>query len=99
MNIKKVWVDPVWSKVISGGILALIATAYASVHWWALLSAASAQAWSCIVGGVTTPRWLFWVLVLLTAGTIIVLALALIDSKSETDVHWSTYTEDKFLEI
>jgi membrane protein implicated in regulation of membrane protease activity len=46
----------VWSKVIAGVILAILAAIWAAVHfdWWS----AFAATWP-------VPRWLFWLLVLL----------------------------------
>lgn len=99
MNLQKIWADPVWSKVISGGILALVAAIYASAHWWTVLSAALIKSWSYAGEDVATPRWAYWVLLLWAVGTIIVLALALIASTGETEAHWNTYKEDEFFNL
>ena len=50
--LKRIWNDPVWSKVIAAGILALLATIWAGVHfdWWpTLLSAYRVPLWLLVL--------------------------------------------------
>lgn len=55
--LKKIWHDPVWSKVIATGIIALFGTIWAGVHFdW----------WSSLLSTYLTPVWLLFLLIALT---------------------------------
>lgn len=97
MSIKTIWADPVWSKVIAVGIVALLTAAYASTHWWAQVSSFAGMAWNYAVADATMPRWLVALLALWSAATVILLGVVVIDSKRETVAPWTSYNEDMFL--
>ena len=99
MNLKKVWSDPVWSKVISGGILFAIGAIYSSVHWWGQVHTALTAAWLFAIADVPVPRWFFWILVLcVVLGIALVGALILTKSQEIPDERLN-YKEDDFLNL
>ena len=98
--LKKLWNDPVWSKVIAGAILAvgtLLGTYF--LDWWPTIGRFAKDAYNFALSPTSLLNWIIGVLGLLAAPTIIGL-LAIIwqkifpSSSSATD--WRNYTTDKF---
>lgn len=102
MMLKRIWNDPVGSKVISWAIcLALAAMAvYASVHWWGPLSTAIAQTWRYIVADSVVPRWLLGFLLFWLVGTVILGAVVLVSVLKKPEPLTSlSYKEDEFFKL
>lgn len=99
MGVKKIWGDPVWSKVISNTIWFIMAAAgaHAVAHWWKPVSTALIHFWDYLAADAAVPRWLFWLLVLGVVGTV-VRAGAIAFSRSSAEA-WRSYTEDEFHSI
>lgn len=90
-----VWKDPVWSKVISVGALALLASVPV-YHWWQQVLIA----WQYVIADTTVPRWLFWFLVLWVASTIVVAIAILVSANRQPEpVTWRSYNEDEFFNL
>jgi hypothetical protein len=74
---KKLWHDPVWSKVIAGVILAGGATAATSYfRWWDAVGRFVAQLWGYVVSRTPTPNWLLAGLTLLAVPTLLLVGRA-----------------------
>ena len=98
--LKKLWNDPVWSKVIAGAILAvgaLLGTYF--LNWWPTIGRFAKDAYNFGLSPTSLSNWIIGVLGLLAIPTIIAL-FALIwqkifpSSSSHTD--WRNYTTDTF---
>lgn len=100
--LKKVWGDPVWSAVISTGIIsAIVATfAYMSgyvstiVGWFGIL-------WAFILASSSVPNWMLGIGVLLAFATvtrIVVLAWSSVDEGPALP-GWRSYKRDSFFGV
>lgn len=94
---KKVWTDPVWSKVIAAGILAcagILITYFAG--WWPAIVSRCSGFVSLLQGKMEIPNWLFALLLLcalvVLAGTLVVVWAVAFPSKSTAS--FVNYTED-----
>jgi hypothetical protein len=109
---KKVWHDPVWSKVISGLILSALAWAGIHFGWWTVVSkvARSAARWvfALLTGTSPIPHWLIGLagFMVLLAFVILGLAVAATHSGSESAFAriippppWLSYTTDTFYKV
>lgn len=97
---KKVWTDPVWSKVISAGILAAIALVGSYLlNWWPAIGQYLAQGLAFARTESQIPNWLTGLLAVLSLPTLLVmLALAwhfVLTAKADAP-SWQTYTSDNF---
>jgi hypothetical protein len=100
VNFKKVWGDPVWSKVISVGIIFLISTLFASVNWWTEIRSALSAGLSFLTQDVPTPRWFFWLLVIGVAVGISTWGAVLLSIKKDRPmVDPTSYKKDVFFGI
>jgi hypothetical protein len=112
--LKKMWNDPVWSKVIAAGILALIGVITAWLfkwNWWSPTWHAVQAVYCYFRGEITVKRWLFWLLA--TASGILVVSiialLVVLFSQSRTQPSsirsvplvnaWLLYKQDTFYDI
>lgn len=101
--LKKLWNDPVWSKVIAGAILAvgaLLGTYF--LDWWPSIGRFAKDAYNFAVSPTSLSNWVIGVLGLLATLTIIVL-LALIWQKifpsSSSTADWWNYRVDTFFDL
>ncbi|MEX2260089.1 MAG: hypothetical protein WD672_15410 [Woeseia sp.] len=79
--LKRLWADPVWSKVIAAGIIAASGAAVAYVMGlWPSICSGLAASWRWL--GVTTPTW-NWLLLILGAATVF-LVYAILNSYWQT---------------
>jgi hypothetical protein len=108
--LKKLWHDPVWSKVIAGIILAFGAVAIAYVLDLGPTIIRSLREWSQVLGASTpVPNWLLVVLALLALPVIIVLIIVLlpavpilgsaiqVSGAGSASPSWRAYTSDDFI--
>jgi hypothetical protein len=105
---KKVWHDPVGSKVIGSAIYAAVAGAAVwlayRLHWlpgWMTRTAATVwrNAWAFLLASSAVQHWLLILLVLLSVPTILLaayLAWTLIFPEKATGPDWTSYTTDSF---
>jgi hypothetical protein len=99
-TLAKLWHDPVWSKVISGAILAGAAAVVAYLlDWWPAIRRVVELGYEFIVSRTATPNWLLGALVLLTVPTVIILAAMLwarVFPSRSSPASWTGYTTDLF---
>jgi hypothetical protein len=93
---KKIWHDPVWSKVISAAIIAAVAAAYAYYKGWlpAVLHRI-VSGWIYVISPIAIPRWLLVALVLLGLYAVLITVKALLPQKP-AGPNWTSYTTDSF---
>jgi hypothetical protein len=70
--LKKIWVDPVWSKVIANGIWAaggiiLVAVVTYVVGWWPDIATLFSETISLAGASTTVPNWLLMLICVLAA--------------------------------
>jgi hypothetical protein len=97
--LKKIWKDPVWSKVIAAGIIAIIAAVSSYLlGWWAGIISQLRMLWYFIKSSTPLPNWLIAILIIGTITALVILAIVLkaIIFKINTS---TTYKEDKFFDI
>lgn len=82
--LQKLWHDPVWSKVISGGILAAIS--YSFYHWWPAIRAGVKWGQGPISESVSLPNWLVALLVLITLFQVVSIMQGRRQSSSRTSI-------------
>lgn len=95
---KKLWHDPVWSKVIAGVILALGATVAAYfLDWWPSIRVAIRNSIAFAFDSTLTSNWLLLLLVLLALPTLILIGAIAWQSVSPSKARsptWQNYTTD-----
>jgi hypothetical protein len=97
--IKNVWKDPVWSKVIATGILALIGSVSAYfLDWWPSIKGSVNDSIEFINATTAVSNWLLGIMALCTIAIALVLALMLKDAflPESQRVNWQDYTSDNF---
>ncbi|WFC62625.1 hypothetical protein EWH21_13155 [Pseudomonas sp. REST10] len=97
--LKKIWSDPVWSKVISSVILAaLSALAVYLLDWAPRLGGMASSAWTYMLSDVVLPRWGVAVLGLLALPTFVFAgALLWVNRPSQASTsRWTDYRTDRF---
>jgi hypothetical protein len=78
--LKAAWADPVWSKVIAGGILAALgAVGVSFAGWWPSVGRALADFWFWLA---TTSRTANWLLLLMGLAVAILLAQLVVKVKA-----------------
>lgn len=101
--LKKIWHDPVWSKVIAAGVLGLLG--WLTYRWrlWAALRDEIVAAWTFL--GSTSPVR-HWVLGLLTvvmmvavATAVLILWIVLSGRSRPPAPDWRAYTTDVFYDL
>ncbi len=94
--LTKLWKDPVWSKVIATGIIALIAViATYILDLWPDIQSIIKILWDLITSSTKTPNWLL----ALMAAPCILFASDLISKfkyKESESLSFTDYTEDEF---
>lgn len=100
MMFKKLWHDPVWSKVIAGVILAVGATvATYFLNWWSVIGEFVSQCITFALASTSTPNWFLFVLVLLALPVVILFGVRVwekIFPSQSSPPSWRTYTTDFF---
>jgi hypothetical protein len=106
VTLKKLWHDPVWSKVIGGLITAaLLAIAGWVVHrenWWPVVWRGVVTAWSFIFSTTPIRHWVLGLLiiaVLLLVVILIFLAVILLRARKQNSPDWQSYTSDSFYDL
>lgn len=97
--LTKLWKDPVWSKVISAGILAIIGAAGTYfLNWWPIIKNAGSSFFAFLGKSTQIANWLIGVMALSTLLVVIVgfilLRIALYPTKQEAS--WTNYKSDTF---
>jgi hypothetical protein len=96
----KVWNDPVWSKVIAGVILTVLAVIGTRLlNWWPTIGRFINSVWGFISSATVVPNWLLGLLCLLSLPMILLICV-LVWSKFHPSQNkgpdWHTYTSDIF---
>lgn len=100
-DMKDIWKDPVWSKVIAAAILAIGAGILATLRgWWPVIGEAIVQAWHWLGESSSYPNWLL-ILLWLALGAVLFLAGIIVVANLKSDSgaqpqHWKSYTTDEF---
>jgi len=103
--LKRIWNDPVWSKVVAGLILAGLASAAAYfLNWWPSIRRTLMLGWRSVFQTTTVPNWLLGLFVILALPVLALAAwiiLSLATSKVSRDDRsargdWRSYTTDEF---
>lgn len=100
--LKKIWNDPVWSKVIAAGILALIAVITTYLDWWPNIWTFLSNSLAFIKAYSLVPNWLLAIFGLLAIPTIVLITFfmySLLKPNSQNTPDWKTYTSDTFFGI
>jgi hypothetical protein len=98
--LKKLWHDPVWSKVIAGVILAigaLFGTYF--LDWWPAIGHFTTKSYKYALSSTPIPNWAIGILVLLALPTIffvLVMVWQRMSPSSPNTPDWRNYTTDKF---
>lgn len=97
----KTWKDPVWSKVISYGIIGVIGIISGYIMGWlpfikSLLLDGFSTIWKYISSSTLTPNWLLIVLGVITTLFIVLIAILVISSFKRSSVNYTEYTSDNF---
>lgn len=96
---KKIWDDPVWSKVIAGVILAIgaVITAYV-LDWWATIGRWANKGWGFLFESTSIVNWLF---VVMAGCSLLVVLLAitfcwsaLLGNEKNPTRNWRDYRTD-----
>jgi len=98
--INKVWKDPVWSKVIATGILAiLVSVGTYFLDFWPSIKVALNNSWSFIFSSTYVPNWLVGIMTLLCVLFIYAILIELKGNppKEELEKTFKYYTKDSFL--
>jgi hypothetical protein len=100
---KKIWTDPVWSKVISAAILGIVGLAGSYVlNWWPAIGAWLAGALAFSASQSLVPHWAIGLVVLLALPTVLLVLIAAwgrIFPGSDEKPNPLTYTSDVFFGI
>ena len=99
----RLWRDPVWSKVIAAGLLAVIAVAWTSVKGaWPAVGRAAVSAWAWVGSASQVANWLLVILWLLAGIAVAGIAVVIWESftrgaDKSTGSSWRNYKTDHFL--
>lgn len=98
--LKKLWNDPVWSKVIAAVILAvaaLLGTYF--LNWWSTISRKVIDAYNFALSPTPLSNWGIGVLSLLATSTIIGLLARIWQKIFPPSSHWQNYITDTFFAL
>ena len=103
--LKKLWHDPVWSKVIAAGILTGAAWLSYRLDWWPALRRGIEVAWVFLLASSPVRHWVFGLLVL-AALFAVLLGIVVISSLMPSNSNqgqlvslgpdWHSYQSDSF---
>jgi hypothetical protein len=98
--LKTLWNDPVWSKVISAGILAAVASggSYA-LNWWPTIGGYATQLFMLAIAPSLIANWILVLLVLLALPMLLLIIVAAwqwIRPAKQSQPSWKTYLSDEF---
>ena len=113
MKLKKLWHDPVWSKIIAAAIISLPAAAWAEYkNWWPSIwqgiAAGMATAWNYLLATTPVRHWLLGALVLSAVLFVILLTSVAASLRPGKDPYgklvsfaadWHSYTSDDFFNL
>lgn len=98
--IKKVWNDPVWSKVIATAIVAVVGVvASFAWGWWPPIGRTIAQAYDYLGSSTEVSNWLILVLALLALFAVAFISVLVWIRFAPTTADaptWKDYTKDEF---
>lgn len=99
--LKRIWNDPVWSKVISAAILLGAGWVTHRLNWWpGWMTRKIASVWAYLVSRVGVPLWLLALLILVATIAVLFAAFLLWVSLSarrhDVAEPWRSYTSDLF---
>ncbi len=106
--LKKLWNDPVGSKVIAAAIVGLAGIALVSYrHWWSVIWLGITDAHAYLVSTTPVRHWVFGVLVLLSAMFVLLIISLAVSAYQPTrnpydnlliriGPDWASYTSDNF---
>ncbi|NEV65288.1 hypothetical protein [Thiorhodococcus minor] len=96
---RKIWKDPVWSKVIAVGVLALISliASYFSGVWPFIYSTLS-QAWYFLLASTSVSNWLLGIMIVpfFLLGYALLIAFKEWLFGIESELNFKDYTKDNF---
>ncbi len=98
---KRIWHDPVWSKVIAWAICgaALITGSYFA-GWWHDIAQEFQFLISVLFASSLTPNWVLGILSLLSLCTLVIFGLVIYSALFKSNVEGSeSYTSDEFFEL
>lgn len=97
---KKLWHDPVWSKVIAGIILGLGALGLAHfLNWWPALGRQITSGHEFLLSSNQVQNWVVILLAVLSLPTILLACYIVFEKlfpSSSTETHWRNYRMDNF---
>lgn len=97
--LKKLWDDPVWSKVIAGTILsvgALIVSYF--LDWWPRIGRFANNVYDFAFLSTTLSNWVIGILGILAAPTVIVVVILIWKKlfSASSNIDWRNYRADSF---
>ena len=96
--LKKLWHDPVWSKVIASVILAMGAAISAYfLDWWPLIGQFAFQSYQFILASTFVPNWALLIMGLLSLPALVLLgavAWQTVFRSEQPSLSWRNYTTD-----
>lgn len=97
-SFKKVWADPVGSKLISNFLWALLVLVggYALIHWWGPFTAFIVRMWLYFIADTVVSRPVLWGLTLWLGVSLAAGATYLVKRLLSAEPPWKKYTEDEF---
>jgi hypothetical protein len=102
--IKKLWSDPVWSKVIAGVILAIGATVVSYfLNWWPTIGRFVSEVYAFAFSTTSVPNWFIALMVILSIPTFII-AIVLAKEKiwletKNSESGWRSYKSDIYIKL
>lgn len=101
--IKKLWRDPVWSKVIAGVILAVGAAIGAySLNWWPAIGKFAAHSYELLLFSTSVPNWAILIMGLLSLPTLLFLgafAWQVAFPHKPPSLSWRDYNTDIYFNL
>lgn len=99
MNLKKIWADPVGSKVISSGLCVLGGVLITVLGGWGAIGHAILTAWDFMLASTPIPRWAIGFVGVWTAVATFILVGLWFQSKAEAAEanSWRSYRSDHLL--
>lgn len=101
-QLAKIWHDPVWSKVLAGIILLVVAPPVTYVlNWWPAIGEVVQTAYHFALLPTALPNWIIALLGLLTFSTILIRLAALWQAAFPPNQAptWKNYTTDTFFNL